>query len=86
MVAFEVLGGLLVFGLALATVFAALAGLLGVVGALRFARCDRCGRLGVLKPGELVAACRYCRHGTLAHRLHALSHVHIGRPSLKSPH
>ena len=47
--AFEVLGGLLVFGLALATVFAALAGLLGVVGALRFARCDRCGRLGGTK-------------------------------------
>lgn len=86
MVVLEVVGGLLVFGLALATVFVALTGLLGVVGALRFVRCNRCGRLGIAKPTEQVTVCSYCRHGTLAHPLYALSRVHIGHNGPKHPH
>lgn|GEM_PF-2324747 len=80
----EVFVGLLLFGLALATVFAALAGLLGVLGGLYFVRCKRCGRLGVTKSTEPVAACTYCRHVSLAHPLYALSHVHVNVPHFKS--
>jgi ribosomal protein L37E len=85
MVAFEVLGGLLVAGLATATTFAALVGLLGVLGALRFVRCNRCGRLGVAKSAQPVASCAYCRHETMAYPLHALAHVHVGHPHLERP-
>jgi DNA-directed RNA polymerase subunit RPC12/RpoP len=86
MVEFEVLGGLLVVGLALATTFAAVAGLLGVVGAVRFARCERCGRLVIAKPGAPAAPCMYCRHHALVRPLYAPSHLHIGHPRLRRQH
>jgi hypothetical protein len=86
MVVIEVLGVLLVLGLALATTFAAVAGLLGVLGAVRFVRCQRCGRLGVAKPAGPVLSCPYCRHDSLAHPLQALSHLHVGHAGLKPRH
>ena len=72
----EVVGGVLVMGLAVATTFAALVGVLGIVGVVRFFRCDHCGRLGIAPASEPVPSCAYCRHSRLAHPVYTLRTRH----------
>lgn len=79
MVFLLIVGGVLVFSLAVASTVAAYMGLLGAIGAGRFARCERCGHLGFTTPNEPVRSCPSCRHGVLMHPLHAARqavHVH----------
>lgn len=68
---------LLVSGLAVVTVAAAIVGILGLVGILRLARCDRCGHLTVTDAGTEPQSCPQCRHERLTHPLAALHRLHL---------
>ncbi|HEU5270347.1 MAG TPA: hypothetical protein VFU36_10530 [Jatrophihabitans sp.] len=74
---------LLVSGLALVTVAAAIVGLLGVAGILRLARCDRCGHLTVTDARTEPQSCPQCRHERLAHPLATLHRLHLHDLSIR---
>jgi hypothetical protein len=80
MIVLEVIAGVLVTALAIATVFAAVTGLLGAVGAVRFVRCSSCRRLGVTSRDEAMPTCVNCRHERLLHPVYQWHHVHAGAP------
>jgi hypothetical protein len=77
--AIEILIGVLVAVLALATVAAAYLGLAGITGVIRFGRCEHCGRLGVTSAEEHLQSCMNCRHERILHPilvLHRSWHAH----------
>ncbi len=76
MVVGEVVAGVLLFALAVATTVGLYIGLLGVLGAIRLDRCDRCGHLGVVSRAEHATTCPYCRHERLLHPIYTLHHAH----------
>jgi len=76
MVVVEVLAGVLVAGLLVATTVMAYVGMLGILGGVRFVRCDHCRHLGLTSPLDPLRSCTYCRHGLLLHPLTSLNHAH----------
>jgi hypothetical protein len=62
MIALEVIGGVILFTLAVATTWMAIVGLLGAVGAVRLRRCRSCGHLLASAPLRTSGVCLYCRH------------------------
>jgi len=68
---------LLVSGLAIATVAAAIIGILGLVGVLRFACCEHCGHLTVTDVRTVPQSCPQCRHEHLTHPLASLHHLRV---------
>jgi hypothetical protein len=64
MVAVDVVGAVLVFGLLVLSTAMAVLGLLGITGAVRFRRCQSCTHL-VPTSSAQVSACIYCRHSRL---------------------
>jgi hypothetical protein len=79
MVVVEVLAGVLVAALLVATTVMAYAGMLGILGFVRFVRCDHCAHLGLTSTLNPLRSCAYCRHGRLLHPLASLHHAHAAK-------
>jgi hypothetical protein len=78
--AIEILIGILVGLLAVATTIAAVVGLAGLVGVVRLGRCQHCNRLGVTSGPEPLMSCLNCRHERVLHPI-AVRH----RPGTAAP-
>lgn len=86
MVVVEVVLGILVVVLAVATLYMAINGGLGVVGVVRYVRCPACGHLVLASGTEVPEHCSHCQHLALYHPWHTLHDLAIGhRRPLHSP-
>jgi hypothetical protein len=72
----EVVTGVLVSLLAIASVVAGAVGILCLMGAARLTRCQACGHLGLAAAHGPLRSCLQCRHERLFHPV--LAH-HAGR-------
>lgn len=73
----EILIGVLVGVLAVATTFAALVGVAGLVGLVQLSRCQHCDRLTVTSGAQPSASCVNCRHERVLHPI-AVRHHRYG--------
>jgi hypothetical protein len=80
----EILIGVLVAVLAVATTFAAIVGIAGLCGLVRLIRCEHCDRLTVTSGAQPLASCVNCRHERVLHpiavRHHRYTDGHAPRP------
>ncbi len=72
----ELITGVLILILAVATTALALAGLAGMLGLVRFPRCAECGRLGIVTSADPDPGCVHCGHERLLHPLAVWHHAH----------
>ncbi len=73
----EIVVGVLIVALGLATMVMAIVGLGGMIGAVRIVRCANCRHLVISSGTTVVSSCSSCRHPVLHHPIHALHDVHI---------
>lgn len=71
----EIVLGVLIAVLGVATIVAAYVGILGMMGAAPLHRCDQCGHLCLTARIRSAGDCGYCRHDRLLHPMWALRHA-----------
>lgn len=86
MVVVDVILGILVLGLAVATVYMAIFGGMGALGIVRYRRCPDCGHLTLTSAVGRPDPCGHCRHLTLYHPLHTLHEAAVHRHLLHPVH
>lgn len=62
MIGWEVVGGVILFGLVLVVTWMAIVGSMGVLGIIRLKRCPACGHFLTRPPAYHPLVCPYCRH------------------------